>query len=707
MEGKRNLSKEQMAEFDQEQKKLESAIKIISNEILHYIKTRKDIAEYIIESRKKNLEEFEDDEDKVIEYFDHERFIKEKAFSTIDRRLKEFTILELSPYFGRIDFSENAYGEETIYIGRFGITPFGSEEALVIDWRAPVASLFYESGLGKSSYKAPDGNIDVEILKKRQYVIKRKKLLGFFDSAVDVKDDILQLVLSKNAEAKLSDIVMTIQKEQDIVIRQPRNKIVVVNGVAGSGKTTIALHRVAYLLYNYREILQDKVLILGPNSIFMEYIASVLPSLGEVGVNQKTFSSFAAEVLDFSRRDVMTAKQYMERILSGDEQFIKRIIYKNSVRFVSELDKIAEKTEKECYELQDVVYNGKIIVSKDEICKMFNGYYVHMPLFRRTKKIKRIIFSKLRDERNNVVREINKKYTQIINNLSDEERNLQQNAVDFKRRLKIREIIKKFIEVKKKLTWIDNPDIKQLYSEMMGEETLYTADDLTALLYLSIKLEGLKLDQEIKHVVIDEAQDYSNLAFKVIRYITGCTGMTIVGDSNQRLIPFEGELAIDNMNDASGNIETEYFKLSKSYRSTVEIMEYANKFLKGNAVVPLVRNGKPVDEFKISDKTELINKILEIISDYKKDEHESIAVICRNLSCTRNIGRLLNGYASIIDSEDIIYKGGTVVIPSYLAKGLEFDGVIIIHEGSSSIEDKASYVMATRALHRLSVIYTS
>lgn len=706
MEGNRNLKQEQAAEFDIEQKKLEEVIKIISNEILHYIQTRKEIAEYIIEARKKSLEEFEDDEDKIIEYFDHERFIKEKAFSTIDKRLKEFTILELSPYFGRVDFVESGYGEDSIYIGRFGVTPTGEEEALVIDWRAPVAALFYENGIGEASYKAPSGSIKVDILKKRQYIIKKKKLLGLFDTAVDVKDDILQMMLSKNSEAKLTDIVMTIQKEQDNIIRQPRNKFVVVNGVAGSGKTTIALHRVAYLLYNFREILQDKVLILGPNSIFMEYIASVLPSLGEVGVNQQTYSSFAADILDLNKNEVMSSKQYMERMLSNDDKFIKQIIYKNSDKFIEHLDELVRRTDKDYHRFQDVVYSGKTAVTQAEIYKMYDEYYVQMPLFRRMKKIKRIIYSKLRDERNNKVREINIEYESRLKLLNDEERNLQQNSIEFNRRLKIREAVKEVIDLKKKLTWLNNPDIKQLYSEMMEDEVLYTVDDMTALLYLRISFEGFKLDYEIKHVVIDEAQDYSKLAFIVIKQLTKCNGMTIVGDSNQRLLPLKGELAIENMESVADVSEVEYFKLTKSYRSTVEIMEYANKFLKRDLSVPVVRNGKPVDEFEVWDETQLKHKIMEIIDNYKQDENESIAVICRDLKATEGLGKLLKGYAAIIDKEDMVYKGGVVIIPSYLAKGLEFDGVIIINEDNRIKEDKAKYVMATRALHRLSVIHT-
>lgn len=704
MEGRRNIDTEYEADLLEEQKKLEYTIKTINSEILNYIEARKNITQYILDNRKKSIEEFEDDEDKVIEYFDHERFIKEEAYKAIDRRLKEFTILEFSPYFGRVDFAEENYGKDTIYIGRFGITPTGSEEALVVDWRAPVAALFYGSGLGGNTYVAPSGDISVEVLKKRQYIIKKKKLNGFFDSAVDIKDDILQLMLSKNSETKLTDIVMSIQEEQDKIIRQPRNKVVVVNGVAGSGKTTIALHRVAFLLYNYREILQDKVLILGPNPIFMEYISRVLPSLGETGVNQKTFTTFAIELLDLQRREVMNSKEYMERILNGDSEFIDQIVHKNSDSFIVELNNLIENTEREYYKLQDVVYNDTIIITKTECEKLFNEYYVNMPLFRRTNKIKRIIFSKLKDERDKVIRKIEQDYKNTIDKLNVEELELQQNSIDYARKLKIREAIAKLMEVKSSLTWLNNGQVKDIYSEIQSER-LYTVEDLTALLYLSIKFEGLKVDVEIKHVVIDEAQDYSKLTFMVIKELTKCNGMTIVGDTNQRLIPIEGKIPFESIKEIIGDLEVENFKLNKSYRSTAEIMKYANKFLKENTVVPIVRQGSEVSEFTIAHKEELAKKINELLKAYNESEYESIAIICRDLKTTEKLGTLLKGdnYIKIINREDIIYNGGTVIIPSYLAKGLEFDGVIIVDDKDSEV-DKYKYVMATRALHKLSVI---
>lgn len=697
--------KDKETEFQEEKIRLDGVIDIIGREILAYIQKRKEITKYILDSRKKNVEEFEDDEDKIIEYFDHERFVKEEAFKTIDKRLKELITLELSPYFGRVDFNEEDE-KQRIYVGRFGVTPQGAYEPLIVDWRAPVSSLFYTGSLGKNEYTAPLGKVGVDILKKRQYIIKKKKLVGLFDSSVDIKDDILQLVLSKKAEDKLKDIVMSIQQEQDNIIRQPRNKVVVVDGVAGSGKTTIALHRVAYLLYNHRDVLQDKVLILGPNPIFMEYISSVLPSLGEVGVNQKTYKEFAAELLNIEYSNIMSSKDYMENILNDNGEVIKDAAYKNSDEFIKDLDGLIHSVEEESYKFQHVIYNDKIVVSKSEIEEMYTNYYNNMPLFRRVKKIKRIIFSKLKDQRDNIIRDIEQKYRETINKLSKDELKLQGTALDYNRKLKIREAIKMLINVKKSLTFLEEPSIEELYRNKFVENS-YTVDDLTALLYLFIRFKGLSMSKEIKHVVIDEAQDYSSLSFKVIKEITDCKGMTIVGDTNQRLIPLGGKISFSEINNIIENVKTEHFKLNKSYRSTKEIMEYSNKFLDKDIMVPLVRNGEEVKLINSKSQEEFINHLNNTLKSYVKKEFDSIAVVCRDLESTNKYGKILaeTNSLKIIDTEDIIYQGGTVVIPSYLAKGLEFDAVIIIKDKKCDYEkDKFMYVMATRALHELTVI---
>ncbi|MCD3194637.1 AAA family ATPase [Clostridium botulinum C] len=688
-------------DFEMEKQRVEETVDIIKKEIRNYIDKRTKLTNHLIDARKKAVEEYKDDEDKLIEFFDHEKFVAEESFKAIDRRFKELNILQPSPYFGKVNFVEKEFNEkEDIYIGRFGITDENAYEPIVVDWRAPIASLFYAGKLGEAKYDAPMGEVCVDILEKRQFIIKREQLLGMFDSELDVKDEILQMVLSKKAGEKLKDIIMTIQQEQDNIIRQPREKTLIVDGVAGSGKTTIALHRVAYLLYNYRKILQDKVLILGPNNIFMEYISTVLPSLGEIGVRQQTFKEFALEILEL--RDVMDFKEYMENVVDKDEDFVKDILFKTSEKYIHELDKFIDVLNKKYFNIEDLYFNKEIIVEKDAIQELFK-YYSSMPLFRRSAKIKRILFSKIRDVRDQKIREIEEWYNKSITSLNMEERNLQEGHLSYKRKLKIRETIKNVIQAKKTLSWLDNETCTELYNGFNRNKKL-TIDDLAPILYLKIKLEGLKLSDEIKHVVIDEAQDYSLLQFRVIKELTNCSGYTIVGDKNQRLIPFIGEVPMDNMDKVFDNIKE--FKLNKSYRSTKEIMEYANKYLIGDRIVPIVRSGKNVVEKEFNNHKEVVKEIDNTIHNLRKEGFDSIAIVCKNLKQAKVIDSLMNKATNvkILDRENIVYNKGEVIIPSYFAKGLEFDAVIMVtNDYTQGLEDKMMYVMATRALHELYV----
>lgn len=703
-------------EFNIEQEKLKVDVEIISEEILKYIEKRKEITKYILEYRKKVIEDYRDDEDMVIEYFDHEIYVKEEAFRTIDRRLKELTQLKSSPYFGRIDFSEEDLGINKMYIGRFGVTPDDTYEPLIVDWRAPIASLFYTGALGEAFYEAPKEKIPVNILAKRQYIIKKEKLIGMFDSALDIKDEILQMVLSSNASEKLKDIIMTIQKEQDDLIRQPRTKTIVVDGVAGSGKTTIALHRVAYLLYNYRKILQDKVLILGPNNVFMEYISTVLPSLGESGVKQTTFRDFAFDFLEID--EIMSLKEYMEKVLSGEQEFTEDIRYKNSAQYKDFLDKEVEKLDADYFKIEDLIFMKGLILSKEDIMDMFYNYYKTMPLFRRSKKIKRIIYSKIRDARDEKVRFIQKEYEKTVSALSEEEKSFKINDLEFNRKLNIREVIKEVIKLKRNLTWLENGNCVDLYNKINGYKTL-TENDLGGILYFKIKLEGIKMSEEIKHVVIDEAQDYNLLQFLVIKELTRCTSLTIVGDSNQRIIPYEGILPMHDLKNILPQCNVQEFKLNTSYRSTVEIMEYANKYLSTEPIVPIVRNGETVTEQLIDNVDELKSYMVQKIEDFKTKSYENIAIICKDIKETEKIYKLINDSANvkILNRETSVYHSGVVVIPSYFAKGLEFDAVIMVLDQPSDTtdtkqthykqEDKLRYVMATRALHELHVVKKS
>ena len=385
-------------ELLKEDENLKNTLNILNEETLKYIDKRKSISEYILDYRKKYIEEYRDDEDKLMEYFDHERYIKEESYKMIDKKLGEFVKLKESPYFGKVGFIDDGYSEE-LYIGRYGLTPEGSYDPVIVDWRAPVASLFYKGMLGETSYKSPQGEIPVDILSRRQLIIKKAKLEGYFDSDINIQDEILQMVLSSNSGEKLKDIVNTIQKEQDEIIRADRNKVVVVNGVAGSGKTTIALHRIAYLLYNFREQLTDKVLILGPNDIFMDYISEVLPNLGETAVINETFLSFAYKEIGLNEpvRDITS---YLEEVLKGNEKIIEDIKYKSSNRFIEVLDKKIEDIEENYFKIESVRFLDEEIVSMDEIEELFEKHYKYMPIFRRSQKIKRILFSKRHKKKN-------------------------------------------------------------------------------------------------------------------------------------------------------------------------------------------------------------------------------------------------------------------------------------------------------------------
>ncbi|MCE5221918.1 MAG: AAA family ATPase [Clostridium sp.] len=726
-------------DFLREENKLNEILDILNKEILNYLEKRKSVTKYILDARKKYIEDYKDDEDQVIDYFDHENYVQEESYRTIDKRLMEYMKLKESPYFGKVTFKENDEVPEDMYVGKYGLTLENSYEPLIVDWRAPIAALFYKGTLGKASYNPPSGEIDADILSRKQLIVKKGVLKGVFDSALDVKDEILQMVLTENSSDKLKDIVMTIQKEQDEIIREDRNKIVVVNGVAGSGKTTIALHRISYLLYNFRKQFGDKVLIFGPNDIFMDYIAQVLPSLGESNIKQTTFEKFAKKELGLESVNVKSFGSYIEDAMNGDEAALKEYKYKSSKEFMQLLNSSIEVLDKEYFKIQAIKFKGEEIVSVKEIEELFTVYYKDMPLFRRSEKIKRILTSKIKDKRDEEIYKLNAELKEKINNLSKEELEMEKNHIEYLKRIKIKEIVREVINSRNELdTWIKAETIIDVYRNIVKlkeineyTETLNNVDnrilsttlsahneilkeqvdnlgymDLAGIFYLKVKLQGLKVREEIKHIVIDEAQDYSFMQFEIIKEMTGCKSYTIVGDSNQRLITSSKEPAMLHLDEVfkGSDIEIKKYELNKSYRSTQEIMEYANQFLKEEKIIPLVRSGESVIEEEVSSENDFINTLISIIEDYEEDGHENIAVIFKGKKELNKFAHLIKEKISIqnLDNEDIIYKGGKVLIPAYLAKGLEFDGVIIVE--NKEIQPLVKYIMCTRALHRLSII---
>jgi len=731
---------DKQVDFLREENKLNEILDILNKEILNYVEKRKGVTKYIIDARKKYIEDYKDDEDQVIDYFDHENYVQEESYRTIDKRLMEYTKLKEVPYFGKVTFKENEEIPEDMYVGRYGLTLEGSYEPLIVDWRAPISALFYKGTLGKASYNPPLGEVDADILSRKQLIIKKGELKGVFDSELDVKDEILQMVLTENSSDKLKDIVMTIQREQDEIIREDRNKIVVVNGVAGSGKTTIALHRISYLLYNFRKQFGDKVLIFGPNDIFMDYIAQVLPTLGEGNIKQSTFENFAKKELGLENIKVKTFGSYIEDAMNGNEAALEEYKYKSSKEFLELLNLSIETLNKEYFKIQAIKFKGTEIVLIKEIEELFTVYYKDMPLFRRSEKIKRILTSKIKDKRDEEVYKLNAELKEKTDNLSKDELEMEKSNIEYMKRIKIREIVREVINSRNELdAWIKVEPMIDIYKKIVNskgikKDTLDSvgniilrttlnennennevlkeeADnlgymDLAGILYFMVKLQGIKVKDEIKHIVIDEAQDYSFIQFEIIKEMTGCKSYTIVGDSNQRLITTSKEPAMLHLDEVfeDSNIEIKKYELNKSYRSTQEIMEYANQFLNEDKIVPLVRSGEPVIEEEISTEEDFVNTIISIIEDYEEEGNENIAVIFKGKKELNKFAHLIKERISIqnLDNEDILYKGGKVLIPAYLAKGLEFDGVIVVENGE--IQPLVKYIMCTRALHRLSII---
>jgi len=698
-------------DFLREENKLNEILDILNKEVLGYLEKRKNVTSNIIEARKKFIEDYKDDEDQVIDYFDHESYVKEEAYRTIDKRIMEYTKLKEIPYFGKVNFKEGEEVPEDMYVGRYGLTLENNYEPLIVDWRAPIAALFYKGTLGEAKYNPPAGERKADILSRKQLIIKKSQLKGVFDSALDVKDEILQMVLTENSSDKLKDIVMTIQQEQDEIIREDRNKIVVVNGVAGSGKTTIALHRISYLLYNFRKQFGDKVLIFGPNDIFMDYIAQVLPSLGESNIKQSTFENFAKKELGLEYQNIKSFGSYIEDAMNGNEEVLKEYNYKSSKEFIELLNSNIKSLDKDYFKIEAIKFNGEEIVSIKEIEELFTVYYKDMPLFRRSEKIKRILTSKIKDKRDEEVYKLNAKIKEKINNLTEDRAEMEKSNIDYMKRVKIREIIRAVINSRNELdTWIKAESAIDIYKSFVNVEGFKAENlgymDLIGILYLMVKLQGLRFKQEIKHIVIDEAQDYSFIQFEIIKQMTGCNSYTIVGDSNQRLITTSEEPAMLHLDEVFNNssAEIKLYELNKSYRSTQEIMEYANKFIKEDKIVPLVRNGEPVIEEEVSSDEDFISTLVSIIEDYEEEGHENIAVIFKDKKELMKFAPLIKEKINIqsLDNEDILYKGGKVLLPAYLAKGLEFDGVIVVE--TQEIQPLLKYIMCTRALHRLSVI---
>lgn len=585
-----------------------------------------------------------------------------------------------SPYFGRVDFSDDDDDEIiSVYIGINGIIK--NLKNYVFDWRSPIASLFYNYGVGKAEYTAPIGKIQGDILLKRQYKISNGKIKRCFESDINIDDEYLQEILSSASSEKMTNIVNTIQKEQNIIIRNVDDKYLIVQGIAGSGKTSVALHRIAYLLYNEKNLTNNNVLIFSPNEVFSEYISNVLPELGEQNVLQTTFSDFASSYID---GDIETFTNFLERYYKNENIDFENQKYnkiKLSNEFKKEIDIFIKEYVSKARFVKGLSINGKKI-TREELDQIFQEKFNNRPISIRLddmseylggykKEVKRKIFQKLKE-----LLTIDTNPIEVYNKI------LSENNLTI--------------------------DLERTKFNSNGKIQKLSYSDLLPLMYINFELNGYPNARSIKHVIIDESQDYTLLQFDILKKIFNSSSFTILGDINQTINPF---YKYDNLNDINNifNNKGKYIELTKTYRSSQEIIEFSNKILGiDNACSVRDSNSIPV-EFGELDKNEISKILVENVHKMKEENMKRIAIITKSneemLELYNELKKDLKNLKMINTSKDFKI-GNMVILPSYISKGLEFDGVIIYTDKENEYQENDKYlfyVVCTRAQHALSI----
>lgn len=600
---------------------------------------------------------------------------------------KRLTKILAIPYFGRIDFLEKKENSKVmpIYIGIHTFYDPESRATLIHDWRAPVSSMFYDHELGEAGYRSPSGEIKGEISLKRQYRIRGGKMEFMIESALTVHDDILQKELSSNADDKMKNIVATIQREQNRIIRNEDIRTLIIQGVAGSGKTSIALHRIAYLLYTFRDSISSKdILIVSPNKVFSDYISNVLPELGEETVPETSMEQILSGVLEHKYKYQTYFGLVNELLEKPSSSLIDRIAYKASFGFISELDKFILHIENTYFKAADVKLTKYITIPApfiEEQYLRFNRY----PIRRR--------FDAMADYMLDMLK------IQYAFTVTTAGRNL------LKKEIRLMFAGNNDIQVYKDFfKWTNNSG---MFKMRKGHTLEYS--DLAPLAYLHLALEGSGNQPfRVKHLLIDEMQDYSPIQYKVIQKLFPCR-KTVLGDAGQSVNPYGSSTAETIQKSLTAS---EIMKLCKSYRSTFEITDFAQKIHPNAELEPVARHGEKPQILQFGSAVEELSGIMGLISTYRKSGYKSLGIICKTEQQAREMADVLKSYAndiSFLSSQSSAFVQGIVITSAHMAKGLEFDEVIIPQTDErnyrSEIDKSMLYVAVTRAMHRLTLTF--
>ncbi|WP_027623254.1 RNA polymerase recycling motor HelD [Clostridium lundense] len=692
----------------------------------------------------------------------------EKLYKITSKSLEKYSDGKESPYFARIDFREKKRDVESYYIGKFGLGDGNTGEERVIDWRSPIADLYYGGTFGECYYRAPMGLVIGELSLKRKFIIREEKLIDAFDEGINevilrgndeegsaLVDEFLKVNLEESGSSKLKEVVATIQKEQNEVIRSEKNIPLILQGVAGSGKTTVALHRVAYLLYKYKEKLLSKdILIIAPNKVFLDYISDVLPNLGVDSIKQNTYEEIVCEILNIKEK-IITKDNKLSQILEEEnelEELITISRIKGSVEFKALIDIYIEYIEKEDGEkIEDIKVYDYVLFNKEEIKRLFIEDLKKMPINIRKDEIKRYFTLKIEDKIRNILDKVNFYYeykvARVKNKMEDgEERRKRLIEIYDERDNKRKDIVKmsnvcfneyfeKWKEVKTENLYIDflkNIDkfvpkdnlfisediIEKILNEIIENSSkgIIDSEDLAPMLYLKFKIEDVPEKFKYKHIVVDEVQDYSEFQMATLKHMVELNSLTLVGDLAQGIYFYKG---INNWPQVIHNVfneEVNFITLNKSYRSTVEIINFASKVLvKGiESAIPVFRHGKDVEVAKFKNNREFSEKLDEIVELVQEEGKNTIAIICKNYNECKKLKTHLNKYSSnkwdVVKDTSKSITNSKIIIPAYMTKGLEFDCSIIYNcnednYGDNELDRKILYVALTRALHYEYIFY--
>ncbi|GED68464.1 DNA helicase [Brevibacillus reuszeri] len=677
-------------------------------------------------------------------------------------QLRTLNRLLHSPYFGRIDFREDFEQHAfPIYLGIASLLDENEEDFLVYDWRAPISSLYYDYSPGPVQYETPNGTVVGEMTGKRQYVIRDGRLLHMFDTGVTIGDELLQEVLGKQADSQMKSIVATIQRDQNRIIRNERSRLVIVSGAAGSGKTSAALQRVAYLLYRYRQILRaDQIVLFSPNSLFNSYVSTVLPELGEENMQQTTFQEYTEHRLghQFELESPLVQMEYVLTAmkLPGYKERLEGIQMKSSVLFMQAIDQYVSQLKQSGILFSPIIFRGKVLISAEHIRDIFYSFDTNLPIPNRMNLVAKKLLGELKileqrertkpwveDEMELLDKDT---YAAVYQELRKKKQFRDDTFDDFDREQELlaAKIVKRHFQPVRAsirvLQFIDTPVIyQQLFSqpallrsllpaktelprywEVICEQTLeklakgeLAYEDIPPYLYLQERLEGFQTNNLVRHIFIDEAQDYSPFQFALIQRLFPRAKMTVLGDWNQAIYAHAYQSdSFDAVSSLYDPQETETFVLTKTYRSTRPIVEFTRQIVAGGELIePFNRDGHEPSVTEAPDQEALTDMIVSRIKELSANGHQTIAVITKTTAEAQTAYEALHEKLPIrlIGTTTTSYDASTLLIPAYLAKGVEFDAVIIYNASSDCYERESErklfYTACTRAMHELHLYY--